>query len=250
MSQRRVLAAEPSLIDLSIINISSSTSDDPFGGVQNLVVDGPPRVLLDRIVSHLKNGCYRIISLCIGGPVDHRSTCGAVISTSLSREELRRRGFEWHGLDAEEAVEIEDVSLVKYEEVEFDESAELVRINVTNGTWKSYYNLIRGALHHSFFETALVTIKDHINSGCYALEALFAVRNWYSVTIDTDSTQEERRVRGFRWHGLEADGEEQDEDGAIVVPGHSLAGDFWEMTTVSVTMSRPSGGSCELQCRL
>jgi hypothetical protein len=85
---------EPSTIDLTVINACAERRHDSFVAIHNVVVDGPPRMLLDRIVSHLKADCYKVISLSIGGPQDnYRATCVAVISSTLSRTKLRRRGF-------------------------------------------------------------------------------------------------------------------------------------------------------------
>lgn len=90
---------EPSTIDLTVINTCVQRRHDTFVALHNIVVDGPPRVLLNRITSHIKAGCYKVISLSIGGPQDnHRATCVAVISSTLSLTEMRRRGFGWHDL--------------------------------------------------------------------------------------------------------------------------------------------------------
>lgn len=48
--------------------------------------------------------------------------------------------------------------------------------------------------------------------------------------MDKDSPQEELRARGFRWHGLESNGEEKNEDGVIVMPGYSLGVCHYELT--------------------
>ena len=76
-------------------------------------------------------------------------------------------------------------------------------------------------------ERALILFDDAIEAGCFKLEALSAVRDWCTVTIDTDLTKEELRAKGFRWHGLET-GDVPDEDGCIVMPGWSRANDGWE----------------------
>lgn len=223
---------EPSLIDLTIIN-TSTEGHDLFRAVHNLVVDGPPRVLLDRIATHLKRGCYKVLNISIGGPINYRATCVAVISTSLSRTELRRRGFEWHGL-AGSSAEISSEPLAQHaldeieNQVRLDTSTELIRMDFANGHWKSSFDLIRAGLHHASIEKALVIVDEHIKAGCYRLEALFAVKDWCAVCIDTDLTQEELRAKGFVWHGLEPRGSENERDRAIVMPGWSREDEFWE----------------------
>ncbi|KAF2715883.1 hypothetical protein K431DRAFT_289864 [Polychaeton citri CBS 116435] len=222
---------EPSLIDLTITN-TSIDGQDPFRGVQNLLVDGPPKVLLDRIAYHLKRGCYKVVSLNIGGPISYRATCVAVISTTLSRTELRQRGFEWHGLDSTLVEDTSSPSEQELEQIEnmvrSDTSTELVRIDFSNGSWKSSYNFIRGGFHSASIERALILVDEHIKKGCYRLEALFTVKDWVSVCIDTDLTQEELRAKGFIWHGLEPTEDEDPRHGAIVMPGWSRAEDCWE----------------------
>lgn len=129
---------EPSTIDLTFIN-TAADDYDAFQGVQNLIVDGPPRVLFDRIASHIKTQCYKIISLSIGGPIHYRATCVALISTALSRTEMRRRGFEWHGLSeasAREPLPLSERSFLKAR-VHSDTSTEIVRMDFVNGCWKS-----------------------------------------------------------------------------------------------------------------
>ena len=229
---------EPSTIDLTIINVSAESGKDNFVTLQNAIVAGPPRVLLDRVASHLKTGCYKVISLSIGGPQgDHRATCVAVIASTLSNTELRRRGFEWHDLSPADTTAPTTTSntspLLQHEmdsveeQVKSDTSTELVRMDFVNGHWRSSYNIIRGGFHNTSIERALILLDDAINAGCFKLEALWAVRDWCTVTIDTDLTKEELRAKGFRWHGLET-GDVPDEDGCIVIPGWSRADDGWE----------------------
>ena len=194
-------------------------------------------MLLGRIASHLKADCYKIITLNIGGPHgDHRATCVAVISSTLSHQELRRRGFEWHGLSSSEDTPTDAAASLSQDELDNIEkqvnsensSTELIRIDFMNCHWKSSYNIIRGALHHSSIERALILLDGYVKAGCFKLEALSAVRDWCTVTIDSELTKEELRAKGFRWHGLEGEDVADDEDGAIVMPGWSRAGDGFE----------------------
>jgi hypothetical protein len=217
---------EPSTIDLTVINASTERRDDTFVALHNVVVDGPPRVLLDRIVSHIKAGCYKVISINIGGPQgDYRATCVAVISSTLSRTELHRRGFEWHDSTAP-TDESPTSPLSKHEldsigaQVNSGTSTSLVRMDFINCHWASSFNIIRGGFHNKSIERALILINDAIQAGCFKLEAISAVRDWCTVTIDTDLTKEELRAKGFRWHGME---DVPDEDECIVIPGWSRA---------------------------
>lgn len=98
-------------------------------------------------------------------------------------------------------------------------------MDFVNGHWNSSYTLLRGALHSSTLERALVVVDEHIKAGCYRLEALSAIRDWCTITIDTNLTREELRGKGFVWHAL---GGEADENGAIVIPGHDRSDDYWE----------------------
>jgi hypothetical protein len=228
---------QPSTIDLTVINTCVERRHDTFVALQNVVVDGPPRVLLDRIVSHVKAGCYKIISLSIGGPQDnHRATCVAVISSTLSCTELRRRGFEWHDLSLADAAALTNESKISplsqheldsiEEQVNSDTSTGLVRMDFVNCHWSSSFYIIRGGFHNKSTERALIIVNDAIQAGSFKLEALSAVRDWCTVTIDTDLTKEELRAKGFRWHGIQAD-DLPDEDVCIVIPGWSRAGDGW-----------------------
>jgi hypothetical protein len=217
---------EPSTIDLTVINASTERRDDTFVALHNVVVDGPPRVLLDRIVSHIKAGCYKVISINIGGPQgDYRATCVAVISSTLSRTELHRRGFEWHDSTAP-TDESPTSPLSKHEldsigaQVNSGTSTSLVRMDFINCHWASSFNIIRGGFHNKSIERALILVNDAIQAGCFKLEAISAVRDWCTVTIDTDLTKEELRAKGFRWHGME---DVPDEDECIVIPGWSRA---------------------------
>lgn len=217
---------EPSFIDLSIVN-ASTDGPDPFRSAHNLIVDGPPRILLDRIATHVKHGCYNIVSLNIGGPIDHTATCVAVISTRLSRKELRQRGFEWHGLE-EASASVEPVQPEPFDENQIVlGTSDFIRMDFVNGHWNSSYQFIRGAIHHGSIEGAIITIDSHVKAGCYRLEALSAVKDWCTVTIDTGLTQEELRKSGFVWHGLEPREDEDENIQPIVLPGHSLADDYW-----------------------
>jgi hypothetical protein len=222
---------EPSTIDLTVINACAERRHDTFVALHNEVVDGPPRVLLDRIASHIKAGCYKVISLSIGGPQDnYRATCVAVISSTLSRTELRRRGFEWHDstapTDKSTTSPLSQHELDSIEEqVNSDTSTSLVRMDFINCHWSASFNIIRGGFHNKSIERALILVNDAIQAGCFKLEALWAVRDWCTVTIDTDLTKEELRAKGFRWHGME---DVPDEDGCIVIPGWSRADDGWE----------------------
>jgi hypothetical protein len=229
----------PSTIDLTVINTCVERRHDTFDASQNLVVDGPPRVLLDRIVSHIKAGCYKVISLNIGGPQNnHRATCVVVIFSTLSRTELRRRGFERYDLShADTAIlanrsdtpplsqhELDSIE----EQVNSDTSTSLVRMDFVNCHWSSHFYIIRGGLHNESIERALIIVNDAIQAGWFKLEALSTVRDWCTVTIDTDLTKEELRARGFRWHGVQSDEDVPDEDRCIVIPGWSRADDGWE----------------------
>jgi hypothetical protein len=231
--------AEPSTINLTVINTCVERRHDTFGALRNVVVDGPPRVLLDRIVSHIKTGCYKVISLSIGGPQsDHRATCVVVISSTLSRTELRRRGFEWydfsHADTAAPTNRSDTPPLSQHEfdsieeQVNSDTSTSLVRMDFVNCHWSSHFYIIRGGLHNKSIERAIILIHDAVQAGCFKLEALSAVRDWCTVTIDTDLTREELRARGFRWHGVQSDEDIPDEDRCIVIPGWSRADDGWD----------------------
>jgi hypothetical protein len=227
---------EPSTIDLTVINACVERRVDNFVALHN-VVDGPPRVLLDRIVSHIKAGCYKVISLNISGPQYHRATCVAVISSTLSRTELRRRGFEWLDLSiadtAAPANEPNTSPLSQHEldsieeQVNSDTSTSLVRMDFVNCHWSSSFNIIRGGYHNKSIERALILVNDAIQAGCFKLEALLAVRDWCTVTIDTSLTKEELRAKGFRWHGMQTE-DVPDEDACIVIPGWSRADDGFE----------------------
>jgi hypothetical protein len=229
---------QPSTIDLTVINTCVERRHDTFVALHNVVVDGPPRVLLNRIISHIKAGCYSIISLIIGGPQDnHRATCVAVISSTLSCTELRRRGFEWHDLLLADTAAVTDKSNISplsqheldsiEEQVNSDTSISLVRVDFVNCHWSSSFDIIRGGFHNKTIERALILVNDAIQAGCFKLEALSAVRDWCTVTIDTDLTKEELRAKGFRWHGIQAE-DVPDEDVCIVIPGWSRADDGWE----------------------
>jgi hypothetical protein len=227
---------EPSTIDLTVINSCVERRHDTFVALHS-VVYGPPRVLLDRIVSHIKAGCYKVISLNIGGPQDHRATCVAVISSTLSRTELCRRGFEWHDRSiADTAAPVTDPNTSPLsqqeldsieEQVNSDTSTSLVRMDFVNCHWSSSFNIIRGGFHNKSIERALILVKDAIKAGCFKLEALSAVRDWCTVTIDTNLTKEELRAKGFRWHGMQIE-DVTDEDACIVIPGWSRADDGFE----------------------
>jgi hypothetical protein len=227
---------EPSTIDLTVINACVERRVDNFVALHN-VVDGPPRVLLDRIVSHIKAGCYKVISLNIGGPQYHRATCVAVISSTLSRTELRRRGFEWLDLSIADTAAPENEPNTSplsqheldsiEEQVNSDTSTSLVRMDFVNCHWSSSFNIIRGGYHNKSIERALILVNDAIQAGCFKLEALLAVRDWCTVTIDTSLTKEELRAKGFRWHGMQTE-DVPDEDACIVIPGWSRADDGFE----------------------
>jgi hypothetical protein len=227
---------EPSTIDLTVINACVERRVDNFVALHN-VVDGPPRVLLDRIVSHIKAGCYKVISLNIGGPQYHRATCVAVISSTLSRTELRRRGFEWLDLSIADTAAPENEPNTSplsqheldsiEEQVNSDTSTSLVRMDFVNCHWSSSFNIIRGGFHNKSIERALILVNDAIQAGCFKLEALLAVRDWCTVTIDTSLTKEELRAKGFRWHGMQTE-DVPDEDACIVIPGWSRADDGFE----------------------
>jgi hypothetical protein len=94
-----------------------------------------------------------------------------------------------------------------------------------NCHWSSSFNIIRGGFHNKSIERALILVNDAIQAGCFKLEALWAVRDWCTVTIDTDLTKTELRAKGFRWHGMQ---DTPDEDECIVIPGWSRADDGWE----------------------
>jgi hypothetical protein len=109
---------------------------------------------------------------------------------------LRRRGFERYDLSHADTAALTNRSdtppLSQHEfdsieeQVNSDTSTSLVRMDFMNCHWSSHFYIIRGGLHNKSIERALILVHDAVQAGCFKLEALSAVRDWCTVTIDTD----------------------------------------------------------------
>lgn len=206
-------------VDIRIVNIKQG--DGVFHSIHTSR-PGPMERVFELVAAHIRLGCYELVSLNLGGFINRKAHCIVVISTSFTSTELRAKGFEFHGLDDESS----PAPVVPREDLEpREDAATWVRLDFTNVHWKSPFHVIRGAMYGPA-ERAILCIDAHLKQGLYRLESVHVGKQWCSICIETALSREELRAGGFKWHGLPvAEGEE--DAGAIVMPGHSRAGDFW-----------------------